>query len=240
MIEHYSEYEDFVRHITLTVPLIMTEQLKLMISKNFSQDIDTVDPVLLALQGNQIILMTQDGWSMTPGQYIKLTGDRFLVARNSWNSATDDLKRLPGMDDRCSRVNRPLSKCLWIVADMLPDSADFILAGPPFSVAFTTIPTEERPAYLYEIAYIDRGYETAGTELLRRIPKIKSNHVKKDIVRICVIEDEDYAFSVPWIGFSHIVKIDADCPGHYRIVEQRTMRQGISLEERWRDDPFHE
>lgn len=240
MIEQYSEYEDFVKHITLTVPLIKTEQLKLMISKYFSQDINTVDTVLLALQGNQVILTTQDGWSMTPGQYIKLTGDRFLTARNSWTNETDELRRLPNMDEKCRKVNKSLSKCLWIVADMMPDSSGFILTGPPFSVAFTTVPTEKRPSYVYEVAYIDRGYEVVGAELLRRIPKTGSNHVKKSIIRICVIEDEDYAFEVPWIGFAYIVKIDHSRLNHYRVVEERTARKGISLEERWKDDPFHE
>ena len=240
MILDYNEYEDFVKKILRSVPLIKTEQLKLMISKYFAQDPETVDPILLALQSNQAILMTQDGWSMTVGQYIKLSGDRFLAARSSFKSTTDEFNRLPNMDDKCRKVNRPLSKALWLVADMMPDSVNFIIASSPWTVAFATIPTDTKRSLLYEIAYIDKGYEVTGTELLRRVPKIQSNTIKKSIVRICIIEDETYAFRVPYNGFAYVVKIDHSMPSHYRIIEQRTPSAGVPKEKRWEEDPYHD
>ncbi len=240
MILDYNDYEGFVKKVTRSVPLLKTEQLMLMIAKFFNQDFETVEPILFALQRNQVILMTRDGWSMTVGQYIKISGDRFLVARSSFDSRSDEFNRLPNMDDKCRKINRPLSKALWIVADMMPDSADFIIASSPWTVAYATIPTENIASRLYEVAYIDKGYEVTGTELLKRVPKIQSNTVKNSIVRICIIEDEDYAFRVPHIGFAYIVKIDHDTPNHYRIVEDRTLEANIPKEIRWEDDPFHD
>jgi len=74
MLDNYEEYEEFVKDITRTVPLIKTEQLKLMIANYFNQPLESTDSVMFALQRNSIILMSVDGWSMTTGQYIRLTG----------------------------------------------------------------------------------------------------------------------------------------------------------------------
>ena len=234
MIDKYELYEDFARHILRNVPLIKTEQLQLMIANQFQQDFDSVNDVMFALQRNQIILMTSDGWSMTVGQYIRITGDRFLRGRNSYDAPTDSLNRLQNMDGKCRKVNRPLSKSLWVVAEMLPDSANFIIAGSPWTVAFTSIPTEKRPSYLYQIAYIDKGYETTLAYLLRSLPSIESNHLRDSIRRICIIEEEEYAFKVPYIGFTYIVTIDHESPTHYRVVETR------SGKDRWKEDPYHD
>ena len=232
MLENYEEYADFVKHITQTVPLIKTEQLKLMIANYFNQPLESTDSVMFALQRNSIVLMSVDGWSMTTGQYIRLTGDRFLQQRNIHNE--DEYNRLPKMDNICREVNRPLSKAMWLVANMLPDSKDFILAAQPWAVAFVTEEKEGRLSCLYEITYIARGYEYTRSEMLKELPKIKSNHVKDGMRRICILDDEGYAFRVPYIGFSHIVVIDHSKENHYRVVETR------DLKERWKDDPYHE
>ena len=232
MIDRYEEYEEFVKDITRTVPLIKTEQLKLMIANYFNQPLESTDSVMFALQRNSIILMSVDGWSMTTGQYIRLTGDRFLQRRNELNE--DHFNRLPKMDSRCREINRPLSKALWLVADMLPDSKDFIIASQPWAVAFVTEETRERPSCLYEITYIARGYEYNRCEMLKELPKIRSNHVKNGLRRICILDDEGYAFRVPYVGFSHIVVIDHERNSHYRVVETR------NAEERWKDDPYHD
>ncbi|MBR2788189.1 MAG: hypothetical protein IKD94_03405 [Erysipelotrichaceae bacterium] len=234
MIEGYREYEDFVRHITRSVPLIRTEQLRIMISRYFSQSLDSTDVILFALQRNLVILMSEDGWSMTVGQYMRITGDNFLQGRNAYGAIEDELNRLPEMDNKCREINKPLSECMWIVADMLPDSRDFMIAASPWVVAFTSDPTEERASLLYEITYIPKGYEVTRTELLKNVPKITSNLVRKGLRRICIMEDESYAFRVPHNGFSHIIKIDHSRKNHYRIIETR------SGEDRWRDDPYEE
>ena len=40
MLDNYEEYEEFVKDITRTVPLIKTEQLKLMIANYFNQPLE--------------------------------------------------------------------------------------------------------------------------------------------------------------------------------------------------------
>ena len=245
MIENYEEYEDFVKHVTRTAPLLKTEQLRIMISRYFGQTMESIDEVLFALQRNQAILMSSDGWTVTVGEYIKLTGDRFLRRRNNYEAygeTTDEYNRLIGMDDKCSDVNRPLSKALWLVADMMPDSIDFAICESPWVVAFATPPYtaeespngKEIPSLLYEITYIAKGYESTRTELLRVLPKIQSNHAKDGIRRICILDDPEYAFRVPYIGFSHIVTMDPTSPRHYRVIETR--KKDI----RWKDDPYHD
>ncbi len=233
MIDKYEEYEDFVKDLTRTVPLIKTEQLKLMIANFFNQPIESTENIMLALQRNDVVLMSVDGWSMTPGYYIRLTGDRFMQQRNNVLNE-DEYNRLPKMNDRCRSVNRPLSKALWLVADMLPESKDFIIASQPWAVAFVTDETESKPSRLYEITYIAKGYEYNRCEMLKELPKIKSNHVKNGLRRICILDDEGYAFRVPFIGFSHIVVIDHSRENHYRVVETRDAK------ERWKDDPYHD
>ena len=187
MIANYEMYEEFVNEITRKVPLIKTDQLALMLSNYFKQPLETIDPVMLALYRNTAIIMTADGWSMTVGEYIKLTGDRFLQRRNSEEMEEDELERFPNMDDVCSKINKPLSKAMWLVAEMLPDSKNFILASSPWAVVFETEATEEKPALLYQITYIGKGHEITGTEMLKVLPKIPSNKVKRVLRRICIL-----------------------------------------------------
>ena len=232
MLEQYEEYESFVKDITRTASLIKTDQLRLMIANYFNQPFETTENVMLALQRNNVVLMSVDGWSMTVGQYMRLTGDRFLQARNSYNS--DSYNRLPSMDARCRDINRALSKSLWLVADMMPDAKDFVIASQPWAVAFVTEPTEKRASCLYQITYVSKGHEFTRSELLKSLPKISSNHVKDGIRRICILDDGDYAFRIPYIGFSHIVEIDHTQKRHYRVVETRTGK------DKWKDDPYHD
>ena len=234
MINGFERYEEFVRHIIRTVPLLKTEQLRVMIAKYFSQPYESTEAIVFALQRNQVILMSKDGWSMTPGQYIRLTGDRFLRSPYSYAAGEARVYHLPDMNDICAKVNRPLSQCLWLIADMMPDSNDFMFTSSPWILAFVSNANEERPSRLYEITYIAKGYEVTETELLRNVPRITSNRVKEGLRRICIIEDETYAFRVPYVGFSHIVTIDHKRGNHYRIVE---LRKG---KDRWKEDPFHD
>lgn len=233
MIANYEMYEEFVNEITRKVPLIKTDQLALMLSNYFKQPLETIDPVMLALYRNTAIIMTADGWSMTVGEYIKLTGDRFLQRRNSEEMEEDELERFPNMDDVCSKINKPLSKAMWLVADMLPDSKNFMLASSPWAVVFETEATEEKPTLLYQITYIGKGHEITGTEMLKVLPKIPSNKVKRVLRRICILEDESYAFRVPYVGFSHIVVIDHSRVNHFRVIDHRVG------DEKWKDDPYH-
>lgn len=233
MIENYQDYEDFTKTIVKKVPLLKTDQLILLMANYFKQDASTLNPVLFALQSMGVIFMTVDGWTMTIGEYQKLTGDRFL--QNRYRYMEDDYRRLPEMDRICRKINKPLVESLWLVADMMPDAKDFVVAGFPWTVSFLTCPTETKDSLLYEITYIPKGLEYAKTELLTTIPKIQSNHVKDIVRRVCILEDESYAWRVPRVGFSVIVVIDHSRVNHFRVVEKRTDKK-----ERWADDPYHD
>lgn len=233
MLEGYENYKEFVKKVMTPMPVMRTDQLKLMISRYFNQNYDTVDEVIFAMKSSRIIIMTVDGWCMTIGEYLKLTGDYFLNTQNE--VADDEFRRYPPIEGKLKNIDRNIIDSLWLVADSMPESFDFAVTMYPFSVAYCTKPTEKKPSLLYQITVIRKGQEFTKSEMLKTIPPIQSKHVRDVIRRICILEDESYAFRVPYKGFSHILVLDKNEPSHLKLVEQR--KDSV---ERWKDETEQE
>lgn len=230
MLAGYENYKEFVTKVMTPMPVMRTEQLKLMISRYFNQDYNHVDEVIYAMKASRIIILTIDGWCMTVGEYLKLTGDYFLTVENE--IADDEYRRYPAMEGKLQRIDRNVIDSLWLVADSMPDSIDFALTMYPFSVAYCTKPSENKKSLLYQITVIRKGQEFTKSEMLKNILPIQNKYVRDCIRRICILEDESYAFRIPYRGFSHILVLDKNEPSHLRLVEQRS-----NSEERWKDEP---
>lgn len=225
MLENYEEYEQFAKHITYQVELMKLEQFRIMISKYFNQDYKSTINVVWALQRNNVILASDDGWVMTPGMYKALTQSSASLP-SAWASDEPGF-RLTDMDRLCSKHNKALSVALWVVADMMPQSYQIMRGKNPWVISFTTEATEKYPATLYQITYIKAG-DLVRYEMLNAIPQVSKalDSVKPYIRRICIIEDESEAYLVPnGLGFRYIMLHDENEPKHYRVLETRNLEQ---------------
>ena len=63
--------------------------------------------------------------------------------------------------------------------------------------------------------------------MLKIQPRIDSDSLKDRIRRIAIVEDKNDAIYVPYLGFSHIVKIDERRKDGVAVIEQR------KKDERW-------
>ena len=212
--EHYEEYRSFAKELLYYFNPMKTEQMQRAFMKYYANMSDElVRSILYKLQDHRVILMSSDGWLMSRGKYVQLTGDsRYDMLTNGSYTLLPDMKGY--VDNQC---NMKLINCLWILIDMLPASLDFTLTHKPFQISFMSKKRE-----LYQVIYIPTLEEPARFEMLRALPNDLLDDVKKAIKRIVILEDEKSADRVPQgRGIRFILVIDDSTKTHYRVVQKR-------------------
>ena len=212
--EHYEEYRSFAKELLYYFNPMKTEQMQRAFMKYYANMSDElIRSILYKLQDHRVILMSSDGWLMSRGKYIQLTGDsRYDRLTNGSYTLLPDMKGY--VDNQC---NMKLINCLWILIDMLPASLDFTLTHKPFQISFMSKKRE-----LYQVIYIPTLEEPARFEMLRALPNDLLDDVKKAIKRIVILEDEKSVDRVPQgRGIRFILVIDDTTKTHYRVVQKR-------------------
>ena len=212
--EHYEEYRSFAKELLYYFNPMKTEQMQRAFMKYYANMSDElIRSILYKLQDHRVILMSSDGWLMSRGKYVQLTGDsRYDRLTNGSYTLLPDMKGY--VDNQC---NMKLINCLWILIDMLPASLDFTLTHKPFQISFMSKKRE-----LYQVIYIPTLEEPARFEMLRALPNDLLDDVKKAIKRIVILEDEKGADRVPQgRGIRFILVIDDSTKTHYRVVQKR-------------------
>ena len=212
--EHYEEYRSFAKELLYYFNPMKTEQMQRAFMKYYANMSDElIRSILYKLQDHRVILMSSDGWLMSRGKYVQLTGDsRYDRLTNGSYTLLPDMKGY--VDNQC---NMKLINCLWILIDMLPASLDFTLTHKPFQISFMSKKRE-----LYQVIYIPTLEEPARFEMLRALPNDLLDDVKKAIKRIVILEDEKSVDRVPQgRGIRFILVIDDTTKTHYRVVQKR-------------------
>ena len=246
MIYGKDDYEELVRNMLKRVPVLRTQQLNISLKKTFQGMTDAVaSAILLSLQRQGYLLLTDDGWAITKGMYLKLTADKFFdetrdrgremnklgsVIHTYEIDGSDRIKTEASIDELMGQKMHDIVDCMWAAVDMMPDSEDFILSCPPFTVSFATPSDEDRDGKLFELIKINAGNEDATIRLLYDLPKIEDAEIKKIVNRVAIIENEAHAWKVPYLGFSAICCLDKNEECGFRIIEKR------NSEESWKDD----
>ena len=225
MIRGLEEYETYIRKILKKVPLMRTEQMETMLMKTFEgTDRTLAGQILTAVQRRGYLLLSEDGWLMTKGIYVQLSGDTFYDELLPQGQC-----RLPEMDALCRDFRRGQTELMWLIADLAPMSNDFLMSCGVWDAAFITEDEEEKEAKIYELIWIPGRLERVKCELLRTLPEVKDPADRRLIVRIAVMENGVHAYKVPYKGIRYIVEPDGSAR-HYRIAEKRTG------EEVWQDE----
>ena len=226
MIYNLEDYEEYVRGLLKKVPLMRTEQLKICLRKTFvNMPEDVTQSILVAIQRRGYLLMSVDGWTMTKGIYVELTGDNAFK-----NHLSHGPFRLQEMNEICKNRNKKIVDLMWLIADLSPSSEDFFFATSPWDIAFVDEGSEDKQSKIYEIIYVPERSENAKAEALRLLPKMEHKDDRAAITRIAVMENANHEWKIPHKGFKFIVQIDHDSPKHYRVVKKR---EG---EEVWSDE----
>lgn len=215
--------QNLIRDIMKRVGICRTKQLVNCLKKNNKEikDEDAMN-ILKALQRNRYLLLSQDGWAMTIGAYMQFADDKFfdkiITASTEFAIPYDIGTKLE--KDKC--VNTDLVDCLWIMADMMPDSKEFIIGNFPWSICFDTENDDTKESRIFQITKIPKGMGRTRNMLIKSLPAIDSDGLKKCIRRIALVDDENDAWLVPHLGFYFVCVVDEKSPTGYKIIEKRT------------------
>lgn len=247
MIYNQDFYTDFICGILKRTPLLRSQQLtNALMNIDSEMTPDLAWAIMYNIERANHVLLSENGWAMTPGMYRTLTHDKYLNGveykaeyriqnrlavygnngREPQRYELPDklLAELPGGNKRVSIINS-----MWVVIDMLPQSDEFITDNGIWDVSFTThpLPEEEKEAKAYYVIYISSQREDLICRQLSEMEPINDAKMQKPILRIAVMENPDHAFKIPYIGFSHICALDPESKTGYVVVEKRP------LDKRW-------
>ena len=232
-----SKYEVFVKNILKVIPILQTKQLIICLEKTFEEctaNTALAPEILKALQRKGMLMLTYDGYAMTKGAYVYLTNDKFFdnVDLNDSIRIKDKMavirfeknnKRIVtktgDTKDLIDQKEQDLIDAMWIVADMMPGSKDFIASAYPWLLTF--INEEQENSKLFEITKIPAKNEFGKIQLLKQLPVISDKETRETVRRIAIIDNANHAWEVPYVGFKYICVLDDDSPQNYKVIEKR-------------------
>lgn len=215
--------QNLIRDIMKRVGVCRTKQLVNCLKNNNKElkDEDALN-ILGGLQRNRYLLLSQDGWAMTIGAYTQFANDKFFdktITAPTEFAIPYDIGTILEKDN-C--INKDIIDCLWIVADMMPESKEFIISNYPWSICFDTSANAEHEGRIFQLTKVAKGKERTRGEVFKSLPSIKSDGLKKCIRRIAIVEDPQGAWEIPHLGFYFICAVDESSPTGYRVIEKRT------------------
>ena len=232
MIYGFDVYKEFTNKIFEKVPCMRTEQLKMFFVKYYGMTEDEAWTIILGLQRAENFWLSCDGWAMTKGMYKKFTGDRFKE-----HVIINEVYRLDKMDHVASKYNPDVIKCLWLVIDSLPQSIDFVITDKPYNIQFVITPenaNDEIQSRLYQLVYVSKQNEIVLPQMLKSYPKIQDKQTRDLVRRVALIENEDAAWRIPYIGFSKILLYDENEKSHLKEIKSEDANRDKDI--RWQDE----
>lgn len=208
---------------------------------------DKEDKIISWLQNKGYLLVTESLHVITKDFYKFITYDNFYDGLNKnefmkvpkefdyylknqkgerVKGGTTSIKDYFKTDQR----RRDILKSMWIVADNLPDSKEFIVANLPWTIIFeekvdtiSTVDGEEQTTTnwkVVEVAYFHNEGERALAEIIRNKGNVYKE-VRNSVHRIAMVENPEHAFLVPYYGFTEIFAEDKNTHRHIKLVERR-------------------
>lgn len=223
----YQPYFDAMKRILQCCPCIRIKTLKTILVKSYKiLDEKYANLIIENMQYHGYVLLTDDGWAITKSFYEVMSSDIYYEKlqhgdKNLLPSGMIDLSEFSWV--------QTVADCMVVCADMFPLAEDFVTGSAPWYVSFATYPTERKQSRLFQITKIISGMELSNHMLLMNIDRYTEEQRRNVIRRIAIVESENAAYMVPYIGFTAIVMLDEKQAIGYRILQQR------SGEEVWQD-----
>lgn len=219
---------DYIRYHLTIVPVMTIGIIRKMCENYFYPLLtdEAVDVILRKMQSYRYLLISEDGYIMTRGAYVKLTGDRFF--NNLLKGYTFRVRR--GLDYTQSREGTKILDCLWVYADMIPYSENLMVNKGGWDVTFTTKQHDNVPPRIYNVENFERGTESINAERLRLQEKDNKPNDIKCIRRMALFQNPDRTYLSPvGIGITSIACIDHEEESHFCVLEN------IPLDKAWEE-----
>lgn len=219
MIYNIEIYSEFISKILRKIPYIKTKIL-IRCLVNYYPDVNEkkAKEILYEIQNNGECLMSTDGWTLTKGIYYRISNDTFRDNFHYHNEC-----RLDNVSDYLRDLDKEDVDVMWLVADLMPISENFIVCDTPWNIMFDAPGDEFNEPKLFQLIKVPYDVENERIELLKNSKRlIPEDKVINSIRRIALIENPNNAFKIPWLGFTHVCVLDPKQVKGYRIVEKRT------------------
>ena len=230
------KYTDFIIDIVKKIPVIPVRLLIIALINCFEEleaSEELAFQILKKIQCSGHILLTDNGWALTKKAYRFYSNDRYpkfdlrsdCRIGNVINIYDDgNPQKITESKDVSELIKssemKKIIDALWVAFDLLPESKDFIPGMEPWQIMFCT-KYDDDPAQCYEIIKIDKGMERIECEKLNNLRPIIDPNEREKIIRIAILDDENYAYKIPYIGFRHICVLNDKSDTGYTVVENR-------------------
>ena len=215
MIINTEKYQSFVESIMYKCGVLRATTMINCLKNQYEtiQSINDAIYVLQVIQDFSEIMLSDDGYIITKGCYLRIVDDPyFLNIRYG-----QQINKIPaGIIHITNSSDIEIIECMPIVADMLPDSFNFIVTGFPWKLQFIS------NSKLYQICHVSTVEEIPFSILLNSLPEISNADYKNHIRRIAIIDDPSHAYLIPKIGFTAICIYDPNnIQKEYSIIQKR-------------------
>lgn len=233
MVHDITIYKEFVRSIVHRVAVLHTATLVNALKNNYAETeyltYDDCMNILYACQKEGKLLLTEDGIALTKGAYMRLVPDDYDLENIRPSQRLRIGRNIVVVSDPHDRA---VMECVKVVADMMPYAYDFSTGFAPWYIQFIVHKEQEDPGILYQVTKVDLGSELSDEALLKGIisePRFGWHDYSNLYSRIAILDNPEFAFAIPHLGFSKICVPDNSILGGLKIIETR------DPEERWED-----
>ena len=219
MIYNIETYSEFIGKILRKIPYIKTDILvRCLVNYYPNVNEKMAKEILFDIQSNGECLMSKDGWTITKGMYYRISDDKFRDEIRYHNEC-----RLDDIEKYLRELDKEDVDVMWLVADLMPDSENFIVCDTPWNIMFDVPGNEFGEPKLFQLIKIPSDVENERIELLKNSRRIiPEEKVINSIRRIALMENPDNAWKIPRLGFTHVCVLDPKQTKGYRVVERRT------------------
>lgn len=218
-----------VREFLQNVPVVRTYTLARMLVRKCESEItyEYAYSLLREMQSRYMLLLSEDGYVMTRGAYLRMTGDKYF----------DNLLPLynyrvkEGLNYATSSVGTGAIMSMMMYAELMPYAENPIVNRGGWDLIFNTKEHDGKKSRIFCVAYFKAGFESTKANILKMVERDEEYDGKELIRRIALFEDERMTFMTPkGIGFTTVAVVDLYDRSNFRIIEK------IPVKEAWSDD----
>ena len=219
MKEFQEQYEKMISELIAKVGMMKLDQLVSYVAAYTTEEsFEEAYRIIEDASKHGVLLISTNGYVMSKGVYLTYAQDKFWDGLNM--SSTIQIMDSINPDKK----TKAQIDCLWEVVQTLPDSENFIMSDAPWLVQYIVAGENGEKDTLVQVARFVTGDEIPMAERIKDLPAIDTEEKRQCIERIAILDDPNFAWVVPHVGFTRICKlVEDDFEEPFRII---TVRKG--------------
>lgn len=213
--------EDVIDYIRMHLKIISVIKLEVLLKivLNYYYPSLTENSALMIMremQNKRYLLLSEDGYVMTTGAYVKMTGDIFY--NQLLHNYTYRVKA--GLDYTKSRDGINPIDCLAVYAELIPYSENLVIGKGVWDVVFNTVEHDGELAKLYCVKKFPDGYESVYADSLKMAEYNYDPVDKVQIRRVALFDNPERSYLTPrGYGFTTIACVNYESEMLFDILE---------------------